>query len=200
MKFDCIDTISEIIPYFGKLDEVFKICTSCTKTTWVIWHEYKDLLEHQGIARKTITFQDNMDFYSSLQFIYNDEFIMDLFEFEKITISQLNIYTGFSDFLDDKNVAKRLHINKLQLKLSKYDDFEMNLADSEIGQTYREEDEEIDKMYNMIIDKILKLKINVKQVISYLFLDQLQNRKLSYIQNLIIPVNDITKVEDLCGF
>ena len=189
MKIDSISSLAEILPFFGTLDEGYKIVRMMNRTTWDIWSNCKAKIG-KVVKRKWV----KMEFESFVRTIEDENsdsmMLVEVFEIDRITVKTIDDYRVFREILEQCKVVGVIKIRDLMLSLSKFDDFKWTYGYAWIQREYDKEDRMIDEEYNLLISTIKKLKLNVESINSFLYLNELKNRNLTFLSRILVLIGD----------
>ena len=189
MKFDAISTCAEVTPYYGTLDEVYKLMkwwnikARDTFNNWVI--QFGRIIKRRQFDINLSTFFDYLDNYSE-----KVKLILSIFEINKIEIRTKDEYKMFISKLIMFKDVEIIKINKINMWLSSKDDFTISYENACRRIEYNDEDRSLDEFFNEATETIKQLKLNVRSMNSFIYLEELSKRKVNFWDKVIAVISD----------
>ena len=166
MRLESLSSIAEITPYYGTLDEVFRLMNTLWMKTRKIWTESKVQLQ-KDIYRKEI----NWGIYNDIRsdFLLKNQLTLMLFDDMKLQAQNEAEYKTLINLIDE--VKEPEMISAFDLYLSPTRDFAITLD------TYREYQNDNDlsliDFYIQTIKKMKEKRMGYSNVWSYVFVEEL---------------------------
>ena len=192
MKLDSISSLVEILPFYGTLDEAYWMMGMMSRTTQDIWDKCKTKIG-KIVNRKRV----KMDLYS-FNWIIDEEhseglIMISIFEINELTIRTIEEYKMLTKILNNCKVIDGMKINELRLCLSSQDNFSWTYTQAWTQTVYTEEDRIIDAEYNLLVEAIEKINLNVRTINSILYSNEIKNRDIKYLNRVAILINEDEK-------
>ena len=198
MKFDSLSTLAEVMPYFGTLDQTFVLMKSMSIKSNSIWDKWKTQFS-KIIKRKTI----ELDFNNFLKIITTkDKFLhllLCLFEVSEVIIKSEEEYKAFIEKISKWQFASLIKIRDLKAALSAKDDFHWTYQRACTKIEYNKNDRQLDQHYNELERTISKLNLSVGWLRSFLYIHEVKNRNISYVDRVIVIISenmDVNKIKN----
>ena len=190
MKLDSISALSEIAPYYGKLDDVFRLMKKLNINTNQMWETTWVQLSNE-INRKKISF----GWGSRKEFVeipMKCPLLLTLFETTIVEIQKEEELNWLIELYENIENPKMLSM-QLGLSLRTCLDTDITL------QNYREYIKETDfdnlDLYNKVVEIATKRGINLNDIYSFVYLDDLPRLKdVQYIKFIVIIWNQESDV------
>ena len=190
MKLDSISALSEIAPYYGKLDDVFRLMKKLNIKTNRMWETTWVQLSKE-INRNLISFK----WESRKEFVeisLERPLLLTLFETTVINIQKEEKLNWLIELYENIENPKMLSM-PLGLSLRTRLDTYMTLGD------YQEyiEDTDLDNLdlYNKVVEIAIKRGINLNDIYSFVYLNDLSRLKdVQYIKFIVIIWNQESDV------
>ena len=190
MKIDSLSALAEIMPYYGTLDQVYRLMNKTGGKTREIWKKW-DVQFGKIVTRKKIHIDNIRSFYSLLNIDEIDDiYLLSIFEVDNIRISTLDGYKIFRENIEECKKVNSIRINRLQLSLCSKDNFDMTYENVWTPLIYSSEDREFDTEYNKVLKMIEDINLNIKQIDSVLSLEEIKFRKINYIKRVIAVLKE----------
>ena len=123
--------------------------------------------------------------------------MIEVFQIKQLTIQTVEEYTLFLDAIKNSKLSKFIKIETLNFALSESDKFLLTYENAALKQVYKDSDCDLDPLYCKAIDLIQLIDLNVVSLNSYLYLDQINKRKIKYVDKIIVNWNDEINTEDI---
>ena len=189
MKIDSLSSLAEVMPYYGTFDEVYRLMRSFSIKTKNIFEGWKTIFG-QVIIRKKI----KLDIITLFEYmsIYNTiiKLILSMFEVYIIEIKTKVDYEKFISKVKEFQDIQHIKINQINMCLSTKDDFSITYESIWNQIVYNDDDRSLDELYNKAINTIKQLNINVESIKSFLFLEELKNRKIISWDRVIAIISE----------
>ena len=184
MKISKLGLLAEVMPYYGTLDEVYKLMGTMNRDTQKTWEKWR--VQFGRITkRKTVTLTQNNFFKLLCSNDKEADIIFSIFKINEIEIKSIEQYKMFIECINKCNINKLVCIKNLYLHLSKHDNFNCSYAEACTKIVYDEEDRMIDTEYNRLLEMIEGNEFYIENIESYLYSDEIENRKISYLKRVI---------------
>ena len=189
MRFKSPKSILEIAPYYGTLDEVFKLMNTLWKMTRKIWIETKEKFQ-KNIERRNTRW--GLKSKTRLNTLIKNPFITMLFNDDCLKASNENEYETLSYFLNVTKEPKML--TNIDLYFSSERDFNMTL--SNVDDYRRITELKLVNHYNNAFKITKEKEINLLEVWSYAFVEDLPLLNEWEFIKVILFVWEETSVSD----
>ena len=190
MRLESLSSMVEIIPYYGTLDEVFRLMNTLWMNSRNIWNKSKVRIK-RNVARKLISWGiSNPIRYDVL---VKNQLTLMLFEDKKLKAQNEAEYKTLINLIDEVKEPKM--ISTFYLYLSPTRDFGITL------ETYREyqnnNDLDLIELYNQTINKMKEKRMNCSKVWSYVFAEELPSiYEWKFIKIVIFVWTDSSQLDD----
>ena len=199
MKIDTISSLAEVMPYYGTLDEVYKLMGWWCIRTKNIFEKWRVQIG-KIIKRKWIDLDLNTlwDYFQR----YNQEIdlILTVFAINRIQIKNKTDYESFIFGLTNFKHIKIVKIKQINMYLSSKDDFSITYENIWNKIVYNDDDRSLDELYNKAITTIKQLNMNVESIKSFLFLEELENRKIISLDRVIAIISEEMDVKSFTEY
>ena len=166
MRLDSVSSIAEITPYYGTLDETFRMMNTLWMRTRKMWNNWKLQLQ-KNIQRKGTEW--GLRYTSRLNMLLKNPFLSMLFHDDYLCASSEKEYKSLMIFLNQIKEPQMLTFMKLYLSSKR--DFSITFSTIE---DYRIVNELcFSKHYTQTIDKMKEIKADYYKVNSYAFVEDL---------------------------
>ena len=190
MKLDSISALSEIAPYYGKLDDVFRLMKKLNINTNQMWETAWVQLSKK-IKRKLISFK----WRSRKEFVeipLKCPLLLTLFSTSAIDIQKEEKLNWLIELYENIENPKMLSM-PLRLSLRTCLDTNMTLGDYQ--EYIKETDLDNLDLYNKVVEIAIKRGINLKDIYSFVYLNDLPRLKdVQYIKFIVIIWNQESDV------
>ena len=193
MKFDAISTVSEILPFYGKLDEAFRLLKRVNRKTNEIWnsthHEMSKRIKRKSIA---IGIENKKQF---VEYPLKNQMMLTLFSSSILEVKSEENYKWLVELLKGVDDPKMLRIT-FGLSLSQKRDTNM------IYSNYYQYTSYIDLTYLEYYRKIIKIavakEIPLYNLNAFLFIDEVLNIKdIEYVKYIVVPCRSDRDSEEI---
>ena len=166
MRLESLSSMAEITPYYGTLDEVFRLMNTLWMKTRNIWNKSKIQIQ-RDVERKSISWGISNPIRYDL--LIKNQLTLMLFEDVELEAQNEAEYETLINLIDE--VKEPEMICTLCLYLSPTRDFDITL------ETYKEYQDNNDlnliELYNQTIKKMKEKRMNCSKVWSYVFAEEL---------------------------
>ena len=121
--------------------------------------------------------------------ISSDKFLLlflSIFEVLEIVIKSVDEYWSFTDKIKEWEIVEMIKIRDLKVALSTKDDFNWTYQNACSKIVYDNNDRLLDQHYNELVETISKLTLNVEWIRSFLYIDEIKNRNISYVDRIVV--------------
>ena len=189
MRLDTLSSLAEIMPFWGTLDQTYKIIGALNKRTQEIWKKWR--VQFGRIIKRKET---QMKINSFLKLIWkNDQeiiLVFSIFKISEIEIKTIDHYIEFSNCISKWSYIDLVQIKDAYLYLSKSDNFDSTYKRIWTRKAYNEEDRKVDAEYNKLIEIINQSHLHIDHINSYLYIDELQSRDILFIDKLVYILDE----------
>ena len=188
MRLDSLGILSEVIPYFGTLDQSFKLMSMMSIRSKGIWDSWKEQFD-RVVKRKTI----DIDFNSFWSIIASDKYFklfLCLFEVSEVIIRSVREYKTFIEKISEWQKISLIRIRDLKAALSTEDDFHWTYQSACTKIEYDDNDRLLDQHYNELEQTISKLNLIVGWLRSFLYINEIKNRNISYVDRIVVFISE----------
>ena len=187
MRLEALSSIAEITPFYGTLDEVFILMNTLWKKTRKMWDSCKFQLQ-KNIQRKMIYWGIDGPTLKEIQI--KNHFITMLFNDGRLEVSNEEEYKAFMNFIETVKEPKMISLIDLYLWSSQ--DFSMTL--STINICKKKWELNLLDNYNEAIKKMNEIGIDLTNVWSYVFVEELSNLyEWEFINTVLFYWTEFTK-------
>ena len=189
MKIASLSTVAEVMPFYGTWDQVYKFMGR-----W--WIKTREIFNSCRVRFGKITKRKQipLDLDLFLEYIefYDDDIktILSIFEVSWVKIKEKSDYEALIEKLNKFKDIGIIWINKMEMHLSSKDNFSISYENVWTKIEYDEDDRNIDETYNNAIEKIKALELNVKSIWSFLYLEEVKNRKVKTWDRVIAFISE----------
>ena len=166
MRLESLSSMAEITPYYGTLDEVFRLMKTLWMKTRNIWNKSKIQIQ-RDVERKSISWGISSPIWYDV--LVKNQLILMLFDDIKLKAQNEAEYETLINLIDE--VKEPEMICTFCLYLSPTRDFNITL------ETYKEyqnnNDLDLIELYNQTINKMKEKRMNCSKVWSYVFAEEL---------------------------
>ena len=194
MKLDSISSLVEILPFYGELDEGYRIMGMINLRTQQIWNKWRTPLG-KIIKRKVIQIKQRNVFKFLLEDSEESNELLSIFKIESVEIKALEEYISFIDWINRCKYISLVKIKNLYLHLSSKDNFDWTYEEACTEIIYEDKDREVDAEYNKLIELIYSKNVNIENVKSFLYSGEIKNRKINFLDRAIILIKESVKHE-----
>ena len=185
MKLDTISTIAEIAPFYGELDEVYKLMKRLCIQTNQMWDTVWVQLSKITNRKCTSLYWEWKEY---VEILIKCPLILTLFDLSSFEINSEVEYELISKLLFDFKNPQMIHMN-LGLCLSC--DRDTLLKSSNYKDYIKFSDFELLDLYNNIIKIAQERWIDLKNIKSYAFINEIESLKIvKFIHSIIFPWNE----------
>ena len=193
MRFDAISAVSEILPFYGKLDEAYRLLRRLNRRTNGIWKStHHELSKH--LKRKSVAIgADNEK--QLLEYPLKNQMMLILFSAGNLKINTEEKYKWLIKLLEGVEDPKMLRVT-FALNLSLKRDAHMIYSNY---YQYRDfSDFAYLKLYTEVIKIALAKEIPLSSFYAFLFIHEVLDIKdIAYIKNVVVPCRSDSNSEDL---
>ena len=193
MKFDSISVIAETMPFYGHLDDVYRLLRRVNWRTRIIWDtihaEMSKNVERRDAFVSTARKEDLVDR------LLNNKLITTLFTSKSIEIDSLVKYQWFIELIEEIEEPQMLD---LSVEFSLTENAETSTALFDYNNYMKDRNLRLLEIYNKAIEAIIKKNISLKIVKSFVFLNELPLvESAEYIDAIIIYCSGNTNIDML---
>ena len=192
MRLDSVSSLAEIAKYYGTLGETYKLMRCLSRKTSKIWEGAKVELQ-RTIKRKTIRVNEKND--KHFRFLTKYTILTSLFHYDNLIWMDENRYRLLLELIDQVEDPK-LFKSELSLQLNATRNLNISISNlydyrKNSGLTYI-------KMYIQIINKMKEIGIELSNVLSYVFAEDLPNiHEWEFIHTVILVLDNKMSTEDI---
>ena len=185
LKLDSIASIAEITPFYGDLDDVFRLMKRLNRNTNKMWDSIWIVLS-KFIHRKLAATE-----WRNRKWVVRDHLknplILTLFVHKYISVSKEEDYESLIELIENLKNQKMVW---MCLKLSLSKDKNTLMALSNYRKYMRQTENNNLELYNKLIQTAINREIDLSRFYSYVFINEISGLKdVQYIRFIVFPWN-----------
>ena len=190
MKLDTYLTVSEILPFYGKRDDVFRLLRQANRTTNVIWKEnWYEISDY--LPRKTVPIGTESR-KQLVEYPLKNQIIFKLFYLGIIQIDSKEKYEWLIELLEGIDDPKMLY---LSLGLSLTPNTNTLIHSHSYFHLTNDKHFEFIELYNKAIEIIKKREIPLNIVNSFIYFDDIASiEEIGFIKSIVFQWNRDKKI------